>query len=330
MKLTQQLFTRSLSYLAGRVQLRLLLVAVFVLSSSFVWAQSSTENQSQTKIPQSQNKSKNKKDSDPTTGNTNQSVAQGLSIAESMLLNQSPWGFFFSTLASRGLDEYADTWTTVNDLSVSYRLNSWSALGVSLGYEALVYKHDGEFFNNEDTDPGRYGLTDLEFSFTVPKLWYTEKARLVWSSALTLPTSRASQRNTLISELRTTLALRYLPNSRIIITPSLGVYGRYFEYDTANVFGTRANSPVGATAGIAGAYTFNSMLVGTLSYSQTLRYDYFRDWRTVQSATARLIVNATDVLNVSVGYNWRDQMITNEPLFDDDRSLMFIGVSYVF
>ncbi len=264
------------------------------------------------------------------TKNTNQSVAQGLSIAESMLLNESPWGFFFNASAARGLDEYADTWSSVNELSVSYRINSASALGFGLGYEALIYKNGGSLFNNSDRDPDRYGVTDFEVTYTRPKVWSDKYNRLVWSTGIVLPSSRASQRNSMLTEVRSSLAMRYQPNAKVIITPSLGAYYRQFRYDTANAMGLQPNSPFGTFIGLAGSYVFNRYLIASMSYSQTLRYDFFQDWRTVQSVTARLIVNATDTFNISFGYNWRDRTITNEPLFDDDRSIYLIGVGYVF
>jgi hypothetical protein len=307
-----------------KINLILILVAApIVLFMSSAFAQSTVSQESKTKTTESDKKKK-------ATKNTNQSVAQGLSIAESMLLNESPWGFFFNATATRGLDEYADTWSSINELSVSYRINSASALGFGLGYETLIYEKGGALFNNTDKDPERFGITDFEVSYTRPKVWSDKYNRLVWSAGVALPTSRASQRNSLITEASTSLALRYQPNSKVIITPSVGTYYRQFRLETANVMGLQANSPFGTFAGLAGSYVFNRYLIGSVSYSQTLRYDFFEDWRTVQSASARLIVNATDTLNVSLGYRWRDDTVTNEPLFDDDRSIYIIGVGYVF
>lgn len=262
--------------------------------------------------------------------NANKSVAQGLSIAESMLLSQSPWGISFSADAERGLVDTVDTWTSVNVLNVSYRVDKKSAVSVNLGYEALLQKYDGELFNNEDVDPGRYGLTDLSISYTRPSVWSDKYNRLVWTSNLSLPTSRASQRNSLIADLSTGLALRYQPQRGLIITPSVGAYYREYTFDTANVFGTQANSPLGYRYGLSTSYVFNSWFIGAANYSQVRRYDFFNDWMTIQSGTVALIANATDVLNISVGYNWRDRIITNEPLFDRNKSIFFIGVGYVF
>jgi hypothetical protein len=134
----------------------------------------------------------------------------------------------------------------------------------------------------------------------------------------------------LVAEISTGVALRYQPSAKLIITPSLGTYYRQFRFDTANAMGTQPNSPFGVMYGLSASYVMTRRFIGATGYSQTLRYDFFGDWNIIQSASVRLIYNATDVLNLSVGYNWRDRMITNEPLFDDDRSNYIIGVGYVF
>jgi hypothetical protein len=303
----------------------LILIAIVIASltqfASHAYAQSNST---------SATSDKNEKKTSKEQKKANQAVAQGLSIAESMLLSESPWGIFFNATATRGLDEYADTVTSVNDLSLSYRLDQNSALGLNIGYETLLYEAGGSLFNNSDRDPDRFGITDLDISYTRPKIWSDKYNTLVWSSTLSFPASRASQRNSLTIEGSTRLALRYRPNAKLMITPSLGTYYRQFRYDTANAFGTSPNSPFGITYGLSGAYTFNSIFIGTLFYGQTQRYDFFNDWRTIQTAVAQLNANITNTLNLSVGFRYNDRVITNEPLFDDDRSIYYIGVGYVF
>lgn len=289
------------------------------------FAQQGNTSSTSASVTNSDKKSANNK-----SKNTNQAVAQGLSIAESMLLNQSPWGIFFNATATRGLDEYADTWSSVNELSLSYRIDSKSALGLSLGYETVLYEKSGALADNVDRDPGRFGVTDLEISYTRPQIWSDKYNRLVWTSSLSFPSSRASQRNSLVADISTNLALRYRHNPKILITPSVGAYARQFRFDTSNAMGTQANSPVGITTGLSAAYTFNRIFIGTIFYGQTQRYDYFDDWRSIQTAVAQLNANVTMTLNLSAGYRWRDRVVTNEPLFDDDRSIYYIGVGYVF
>lgn len=303
----------------------IILTAIVIASltqfTSHAYAQSNS-----TSVSSDKNEKKTSKEQKKAT----QAVAQGLSIAESMLLSESPWGIFFNATATRGLDEYADTWSSENSLSLSYRVDDKSALGLNIGYETLIYEKGGSLFNNKDRDPDRFGLTDLDITYTRPKIWSDKYNTLVWSSALSFPSSRLSQRNSLTIEGSTRLSLRYRPNAKLMITPSLGTYYREYRYDTANAFGTAANSPFGISYTLSGAYTFNSIFIGTLSYGQTQRYDFFNDWRTIQSATAQLSANVTNTLNLSVGYNYRDRTISNDPLFDDDRSIYYIGVGYVF
>ncbi len=303
-----------------------LFFAVTSHNSSYAIAQSNLQSNSVSKSSDDRNDKKTGKQQKK----ANQAVAQGLSIAESMLLSESPWGIFFNATATRGLDEYADTWTSVNDLSLSYRIDGNSALGMSVGYETLIYNSGGSLFNNQDRDPDRFGLTDLDVTYTRPKIWSDKYNTLVWSSALSFPSSRLSQRNSLTVEGSTRLALRYRPNSKIMITPSLGTYYRNYRYDTSSVFGSSANSPFGITYGVSGAYTVNSTFIGTVFYGQTQRYDFFNDWRTLQTVVAQLNANVTNNLNLSVGYRYSDRTETNELLFDDDRSIYYIGVGYVF
>jgi opacity protein-like surface antigen len=262
--------------------------------------------------------------------NTNQAVAQGLSIAESMLLSENPWGIFFNATATRGLDEFSDTWTSVNELNLSYRLDQSSALGLNIGYETLIYEKGGSLFNNMDNDPERFGVTDLDITYTRPKVWSDKYNTLVWSSALTFPSSRLSQRNSLTIEATSSLAMRYRPNSKLMITPAIGAYGREFRYETSSAVGREYNSPFGTSFSLSGAYTFHKRVIGNLSYGNSLRYDYYGDWRTVQTVIVGLNTNVTDTLNISFGYRYRDRTITNDPAFDDDKSIYYIGVGYVF
>lgn len=259
----------------------------------------------------------------------NQAVAQGLSVAEAMLLNPSPWGFFLSTSISRGLDEYQDALASSSSLDATYRINAASSVNLSLGYNTIVYNYDGEFLYNKSSDPGQYGLADTDISYVRPNVWSDKYNRLVLSAGLTLPTSRLSSRSGLNAATRFNAALRYKPISKLIITPSVGTYVRSFRYDTPNIIGSSFNSPFGFTYGLSGSYVFLPWLIGSLGYSQTQRYDFNNDWRVIQAATAQMSISL-NALNLYAGYQWRDRIETNEPLFDDDKSLIYTGVGYAF
>ncbi|MBY0386467.1 hypothetical protein K2X05_15025, partial [bacterium] len=126
----------------GKLNKHLFLVAVVFVVATQISASAFAQNQNSTSSDTS-NTAKKQKATEKKSTSANQSVAQGLSIAESMLLNQSPWGIFFNATATRGLDEFADTWSSVNTLSLSYRIDSASALGLNLGYETVLYEKGG-------------------------------------------------------------------------------------------------------------------------------------------------------------------------------------------
>jgi hypothetical protein len=134
----------------------------------------------------------------------------------------------------------------------------------------------------------------------------------------------------MIGDLSVGTALRYNPTKRLTITPSLGTYVRSYRYDTADAAGYNVNSPFGFNYGLSASYVFTNWLAGVLGYSQVQRLDYHNDWRTIQSASAQLSASVTDSVNAVVGYRWRDLTLSNESLFDDDRVLIYTGVSYAF
>lgn len=261
---------------------------------------------------------------------TNQSLAQGLSVAEAAILSQTPWGFSLSTSAGRGIDEYADTWSSSTALDMSYSLNKSSAIGLSVGYDTILISYDGDLFNNKANDPRQYGLSDVELSYSLPNVWSDKYNRLVVNTALSLPASTTSQRAGMVADLSIGTALRYRPFSRLIITPQVGIYARSYRYETADARGFLPNSPYGASYGLAASFIFLPWLTSSAAYSQVQRFDYYEDWRTIQSASVQVSAAVADTMTAFAGYRWRDRTISNDSLFDDDKSLIFTGVSYAF
>lgn len=299
-----------------------------IAAPAVTYAQSTTS--SEKKDGDSKTKVTPKAEQNGKAKSTNKGVAQGLTVAEINQQKESRWGFFFSTSVDRGLDEMADTLSSDNSLSLSYRLDKKSSLGLSAGYSTLLLKRDGDVFANEDADPGRYGFNDTDISYIRPNIWSDKYNRLMFSSGITLPTSRASNRASMNASGRVAFSLRYRPTSRIIISPTVSSYLRHYSYDTSNAFGSSVNSYFGVGTSLSGSYIIRDWLVGSVSYGQTQRLDYNEDWKTVQFASAQLSITATDSLNAFVGYSWSDLVLTNEPLFDDDRSSIYTGVGYAF
>lgn len=311
---------------------QIIAIGLLLLPGGLALAQStSAKVKGSQKEPQAEVKKSDQDEKDQNKNKSaNQSVAQGLTVAEAALLKESPWGFFFSTSVDRGLDEYADTLMSSTSLNMSYRLNQKSSLGFLAEYRTVMLKPDGELFNNEADDPGQFGFEDTEISYIMPGIWSDKYNRLLWSTTLVLPTSRASSRAGLNAMVRSGFSLRYRPNSKLMITPVASINARSYRYDTANAFGTAWNTPGGFTLGVNASYIFLPWLISTLSYSAANRYDFNDHWRTIQTGVAQVNISATDSINAYAGYLWRDQTVSNDALFDDDKSLIYTGVGYAF
>lgn len=305
---------------------RVFSIICLMATPSYVFAQSSSVKTSAKKAEKAEDDGK----LSTKAQKSNKALAQGLSVAESMLLNENPWGFYFTTSISRGLDEYQDSLNSVNSLNLSYRLNEKSALGLSFDYDTVLYSYGGEFLNNPVDDPDRLGFGDVTVSYSLPNVWSDKYNRLVINTALTAPSSKVAQRTGLGADWSTSMALRYKPMVGVIITPSVSGYVRYNRFDSDSRAGRAYNSPWGISYSLAGSYMFTSRIIGSVSYGQTQRHEYGGKTQLIQTAVAQLSWSATDTLNVFGGYRWRDRILTNESLFDDDRVLIYTGVGYAF
>ena len=114
------------------------------------------------------------------------------------------------------------------------------------------------------------------------------------------------------------------------MTARTGLTLNSHRLDDSDVFGYGVNSPLGVSYGVGTSYQFFKRVFGSLNYSQYRRLDYEQQWTTIQSASAAVSFNITNQIGVYAGYSYRDRLITNEELFDDDRSSAFLGVSYAF
>lgn len=261
-----------------------------------------------------------------------QALSQGFSASEALLMSQSRWNTVLSQSFSRGLDEFNDTYFSSTSLSLSYRLNTWSALALSTGYNTIALKDDGQFFSNEDPDPNRFGLSNTSVSWSVPRIWSSQnkKTFLNYFLSTSLPTSRASQRSTLITSVSNGLTLRHRFQNRLLLSSFLSLRGSLHRKDTADVAGFSINSPVGLSYGAGLAYPILSRLITSLRYSQSQRLDYEDNIDVFQSVSVSANYIAAASLSIFAGYSYSDRIITNDEVFDDDRSSIFMGVSYAY
>lgn len=293
-----------------------------LLLTSKSYAQETSTNKTTISSSESSKKTKNEKQ--------RQALSQGYSASEALLMTEKNWNFVASQTFARGMDEFEDTYLSITSLDLSYRVNSWSALVLSGGYNTVALNHDGELFNNYEANPDLYGLTDFSAGYSIPGVWRNDNSSINYFGAITFPTSQTSQNATMIGSISNSFIYRYRPNSKLILSASASAVVSHFRRDDADVFGTQVNSPFGISYAIGSSYRFFNWLIGSLSYSQFQRLDYDENWDTIQTAVASLNFNVTPQVGLSTGYRYRDRIITNDEMFDDDKSLAFIGVSYAF
>lgn len=254
------------------------------------------------------------------------SVSQGLSVREAMTMNQSsPYSYSASFSSFRSADYYDEAYMNIGG-DFAYRIGNQQSLTASLDYLVPV--------DRLDTDPKRYGFSDVYFSWLMPNLATVANAtRLAGSVSLQLPASERSQRETLYGSLSGSLSLRR-PLSGDLSFLSLSLNGSAVlsahQYDTTDAFGTEFNSPFGIAIGAGAIASLTDNLIWSNSFSVYSRMDYANYWKFIEtlSSTATYLFNRD--FQLFAQYRWRDEAITNDAFLDDDKSRFMIGGSYFF
>lgn len=264
--------------------------------------------------------------------NQREALSAGFSASEALMMSQKRFNFVLSTSASRGLDEFADTYFSDISFSTSYRLNTWSALSLSIAYNTIALNSDGDLFNNEVNQPDIYGFSNLSVGWSVPGIYRSKskKTSINYFASLTAPTSRVSQRASMIGGLGNGIVMRYRPFSKLITFMRVSARVSHFRFDDADLAGNSVNSPFSTGYGVGASYIFNRYIIGSLSYGNSFRLDYNEDWLSFQRMSASVNFNISSQMGAYAGYAWSDRFLSNDEMFDDDRSSIFMGVSYAF
>lgn len=259
-----------------------------------------------------------------------QALAQGFTASEALMMAQSKWNFVLDSSAQRGLDEYTDTWFMNATMQVGYRLTDKGALGVALGFDTIAYKHGGSLFNNADPDPTQFGLSDLHITYTMPRIWYDQYNSLTWFNEVSLPTSRRSQLSGMTVRYDSSLQLRYSPFAKLIFWLRTGLGISHFAYETVDAFGSNFNSPLNISYSLGASYVITPKFTLSTSIAQTQRLDFDSKWKVIENLSASAFYVLSQNINLYLGYRWRDELVTNDPMFDAKKTILFTGASYVF
>lgn len=196
------------------------------------------------------------------------------------------------------------------------------------GSISMSYSHPTDL---DAERPDRWEWEDLSLRLIRPSLWVSssKKDRVNFYGTLRLPTSGTSQDASLYSSL--SLRAQYTHSFRKFIfslSPTLVL--AYHEYETADKIGFIKNSPLGLNLGASLRYQATSKLGANLSTSLYEYVDYdFNDYA-VQTVAVSTDYALTSKTYLSAGIRWRDRVVTNNSLFDEDAVLAYTNLTYSF
>lgn len=227
----------------------------------------------------------------------------------------SRWHGSVQWVVQKNMDYYSDYFSGLN-LGVSYAYNQNYSFYIETGYSQPI--------SDNYERVRRYGLTDTEIGVnTAPFYKNKYNFQVSATSSITLPTSEISQRASLNGAwnggIVTTTPLQYGFRVSTVHFASLNLY----TYETANQMGSVYNYPY-AFSNIASASwshrRFYTVVSGTWSYLK----NYANRDINIQALRAGMGYNFPKKVRAEVFGRWQDQVLTNNSIFDDDRT--FFGM----
>ncbi len=227
-----------------------------------------------------------------------------------------------STAAGRSFDEFGETAVFYSG-TVGFRVGEKWSSDVTVDYSHPL--------DLDAERPDRWELEDVTLRAVRPNVWKSKDKSTYMSLqfALSLPTSGTSQDSGMraSASVRAPIAKR-MGKATLIVTPTLVVANHRF--DTADEFGFVKNSPYGAALSGALRYSITRKLAVLGAASIYTYWDYQSRNKNIQSLSASLQYSISNHWFGTFGYRWRDRIITNNSVFDDDTSRLSGSLTYTF
>lgn len=232
----------------------------------------------------------------------------------------SNWSSSLSWSTSKNMDYYADYFTRLGS-SLQYGFSDKLALGVGFGYSQPI--------DDAEDKVRRYGFEDISLSIVWPEISKSPGSSLSGSLSAVLPTSRASQKASLMTSVE--MGLNYSVRwKKFGIGTSHALIFSHYEYDTADEFGYVVNAPYGLNNSIMGTLYFHPRVSLSAGGGVYLYQTYTKQNKQVNSVRSSLSVRVTRNWNIAAGYSWRDTLLTNNSFLDDDTTVASLSMSYSF
>ncbi len=225
-----------------------------------------------------------------------------------------------SVSAMRGFDEFSEEsayYAGVVGVDVNENLRADMSIGYSHPFD----------FNASRTD--RWEIEDVLLRLSRSSVWENDSKsqNISLIGSMSLPTSGTSRDASLYSQVSVTA--RYVLNyKKLSFVAAPTIVGALHEFDTADESGFRKNSPLGISLGGSVRYGVTSKLGLVFGASMYSMFDYGFNNRNIQAVSGAVEYLVNKRVSLSLSSRWRSRVITNNSLFDDDASLVALGLIY--
>lgn len=233
------------------------------------------------------------------------------------------WSFSVLAQAGRAMQEFSEAYAYY-EASATYLLDEGS-LTLSAGYS-----HPTDF-DTANRDPWEWSDPSITYSspviykFAVGESQFNVNSRVSYLAPVSGTSRNARSYGMMLGTLN---AITSYGRFTFIASPTL--FLGYHQYETADVFGYVRNSPVSLRLmGTVRAQIWKG-LSGTFSGFVMNSWDYSADSRATQGVSSNIIYQVNNKFSVMAYASWRDRVITNNSLFDDDTVQTGLGAFYMF
>jgi len=223
-----------------------------------------------------------------------------------------------SSSLNRGFDEYADYFTTLG-ASLSYRMTN-----------TLIFRGEAEYqhtfteYEERHTD----SMEDTVFSISSPTVYrhYESGFNMDGGVKLRLPTSKVSRRTGLRFASGAGLNLSFpIGRAKLIQSNSYTYYNQ--QYDTADVAGLEPNPIHGVGVGLGLSLQLTHWLTWSVGGHLHTLWDLEGDRDQIEIFASSLELQIDQIWSFSMGIQSTNKILSNNSLFDEDTTVLSIGLA---
>ena len=229
-----------------------------------------------------------------------------------------------STSAFNNQDQYSDGFWSVR-AQLSYELQDDLQAYMDWAYLSP--------FTSAEEDVRQFGIRNLSVGLTKDIYGKQFGSGLSFSllgiGELTAPLSDTAQDAGMRGGVTGGLLTNSVYKKFILSTSHFGIYENY-EYETANNLGTEYNNPYWISNGVSLTWLTTRKFNIRGGYSYAYSENFAGTPTPIQSISGAMTFIPTREFALSVFFLWRDRLLTNNDMFDDDTTRTGASIRYIF